>query len=428
MSAHINTFGPGCIRDLQRTMARAADARIAEVVTLVDSMPERGAADALLAPLRGRLLQIRPARRMNFTRLLFTPANAVVVAAPQWRRNSVTIPRTALRCLAIQARGLLGPIAAELDARMADATSEDRATILHEGHTLWNLAADCFRTAEMPDDWASQTGLAAADHAAIARPLAALLHVAATTEAFADRVGAGCDVSQSQIRDCLCRAATWIGRAQSSHPPIGMLLGVLLAGLPRPEDVLIAAGDVAQAAGDPSIRQASDLAIDVLLAGSITNLTDQPDLGVVTQELERLAVLLDTLDHPGPACRPARKPTLTVLRRDIDSASRQRFEAEMTRCVHSAHQGADTDAPDMETILQEATMRELRRLEAAARCFGGGPFYDRSVAAAASKLAQTSAHTNRACDIARLIEILDGPEAGLAFLLLCPPAHGAVST
>ena len=104
MPASMHTSRLGGIRDLQRTMERAADARIAEIVTLVDSMPERGAADALLAPLRGRLLQIRPPRRMSFARLLFTPANAVVVAAPQWRRNSVTIPRTALSCLARQAR------------------------------------------------------------------------------------------------------------------------------------------------------------------------------------------------------------------------------------------------------------------------------------------------------------------------------------
>lgn len=424
MPASMHTPRLGGIRDLQRIMERAADARIAEIVTLVDSMPERGAADALLAPLRGRLLQIRPPRRMSFARLLFTPANAVVVAAPQWRRNSVTIPRTALSCLARQARARLGPVAVELEARIADATAEDRAIILNAGHTLWSLAADCFQNAEMPDDWTSQTGLAAADHPAIAHPLAALLHVAATTEAFADRVGAGCAVSQPQIRDCLHRAAAWIGRAPSGLPSIGMLLGVLLARLPSPEDVLVAAGDVAQSEGDPSIRQASDLAIDVLLAGSATAVSDQPDLGVVTQELERLAVLLDTLDQPGPACRPARKAALAVLRRTIDAASRQRFDTEMTRCVQSARDGADTDAPDAETILLEANMRELRRLEVAARRFGGGPVYDRSLAGAARQLAQASATAPRSCDIARLIEILDGPEAGMAFLFLPPPTQG----
>lgn len=430
MQPLMNTASPASIRDLQRTIARAADARIAEIVTFVDSLPERGAADALLAPLRGRLLHIRPQRRMGFSRLLFTPANTMVVSATHWNRNSVTIPRTALRCLAVQARAHLGPIAAGIDARfdarIAGSTEEDRAMILREGQTLWHLAADYFRSAELPDDWTSQTGLAAADHTAIARPLATLLHVATTAEAFADRAGTGRAVSPTQIRDCLGDAAAWIGRTPSSLPPIGMLVGVLLARLPRPEDVLVAAGDLAQAAADPSIRQASDLAIDVLLAGSTTALADQPDLSVVRQDLERLSVLLDTLEQPGPACRPARRSALAALRRDIDATCRQRFDAEITRCVQAARDDGESGATDVETTLLEGDMRRLRRLEATARAFGGGPSYDRAITAAAERLAHTSARATRACDIARLIEILDGPEAALAFLFPPPAASATV--
>ncbi len=432
----------GSIRDLHRTMALADDARIAEIVTLVDSLPERGAADALLVPLRGRLLQIRPTRRTSFTRLLFTPANAVVVAAAQWRRTGVTLPRTGLCCLVKQVRAQLGPVAAEFDARLADATTEDRVIILREGQLLWCLAADVLRSAGMPDDWVRETGLAAADYTSVARGLAALLHVASRIEAFADRVGAGCGVPRAQIQACLAEAVAWSsdapgGRGIKDAPggtgikdapggaaAIGMLVGVLLARLPRPEDILIAADDVGHAAGDPSVRQACDLAIDGVLAGGLAHAQDN-DIGAATRELAHLAGLLDALEKPGPACRPARKSAVMALRRETDAACRQRFETDMAHCIAAALDLFDGGTPGGEAMLLEATMRDLRKFEAVARRFGGGPGYDRGLSDAATALARpflsAAAPSGAiACNVARSIEILAGPEAGLAFLTSQP--------
>lgn len=403
----MSAFAPpqqGAIRDLQRTMARADDARIAEIVTLLDKMPERGAADALLAPLRARLLQIRPPRRLNIARLLFTPANPVVIPATHWRRNNVTIPRTALRCLASQVLAALDD-ASDLKADIAGATTADRDCVLRGGALLWPRAADILAASSMPVDWTSDTNLGAADYLAIARPLAALLREGIAIEALVDAAATGAPVARASLRGCLDRA--------SGFGPVGMLIGVLLARMPVPEDVLVAAGDLAHLAHDTSIRQAADLAIDVVLAGSEAMLAEQSDIGSAAGELRRIAALIDTLEKPGPGARPARKPEMAALRRSLDTSCRRRFARE----IDAAVQAARVDASDIDVTLLEGAMRDLRDFEAAARGFGGGASYDRATAGAATRLAALPRDTRTGCDVARLIEILDGPEAGLAYLL-----------
>ena len=412
----------GMIRDLQRTMARADDARIAEIVTLVDRLPERSAADALVAPLRARLLQIRPPRRLTVERLLFTPANTVLIPAIHWRRNSVTIPRTALRCLSNQVCAALGD-ASDIEAEIAGATTMDRARLLRGGAKLWPRAAAILASSSMPPDWAAQTSLAAADYLAIVRPLAALLQAGTAIEALIDAAAAGAPVPRAQLRDCLAHSAESGGGGAKTTQPLGMLIGVLLARMPTPEDVLVAAGDLAHIAQDPSIRGASDLAIDVVLAGSEAMLTDQHDIGIVAAEIRRVSVLLDTLEHPGPAARPARKQELAGLRRNLDASCRKRFGREIETALYAARGHADTPSEgarkppeDVDIAMLEAAIRDLRDFEAAARGFGGGASYDRAIATAANRLATLPRDPQTGCNVARLIEILDGPEAGLAYL------------
>ena len=97
------------VRELQRRLVRAHEAQIKRVVAMVDALPERGAADELIAPLRPRLAQLRPARPLRFCRLLFLPADPLIVPAPQWRPTSLTIPRTALDPLAVSVRDAMSP-------------------------------------------------------------------------------------------------------------------------------------------------------------------------------------------------------------------------------------------------------------------------------------------------------------------------------
>jgi hypothetical protein len=414
----------GVIRDLQRTMARANDAHIAEIVTLLDALPDRGAADALLAPLRGRLQQAWPPRSMTFSRLLFTPANAVVVPPAKWRRNGVTLPRIALRCLSAQVRFALGDTP-DIMGALSAVSSSDCAGILRIGAILWPRAAEILASAPIPSDWSEQTGLTATDYVTIARPLAALLYEATSIEAFVDNAAAGVSVSRAQIRECLSRVLTRTGAAAKAPPPIGMLISVLLGRLPIPEDVLVVAGDLSQLAQNPSIRQASDLAIDMLLAGSETMLDGHLNIGMAADEIRRVLVLLDTLEKPGPACRPAQKQALLSLRRNLDTTCRKLFDQELGRSVLSARSGAGTAKQDAAVTELEATMRDLRAFEAAARGFGSGPSYDQAISAASRTLAAVPPDPESVSDVARLIEILDGPEAGLTFLLQFQSAAAA---
>ena len=56
---------------MQANLTDASDAQIEQIVALVDSLPQRGVADDLIAPLRRRLARLRPHRPMSFMRLLF---------------------------------------------------------------------------------------------------------------------------------------------------------------------------------------------------------------------------------------------------------------------------------------------------------------------------------------------------------------------
>ncbi|MBV9538404.1 MAG: hypothetical protein JOY70_05680, partial [Acidisphaera sp.] len=88
-------------KELARSLAENADERvIVQVVNLVESMRERGAADELLVRLRPRLVQLRPPRNIKLPRLLFTPLDGVIVPGSRWRPGMNAVPRSALLPLA----------------------------------------------------------------------------------------------------------------------------------------------------------------------------------------------------------------------------------------------------------------------------------------------------------------------------------------
>jgi hypothetical protein len=402
-------------KDLHRTLARAADARLAEIVTLVDSMPERGEADALLAPLRARLGQLRPQRRLSFTRLLFMPADPIVVPGGAWRRDAAFVPRTALRPLSQHVRTALGPLAAEIDAEIATATCCDRAVVARLGARLWPRAAEILMQPGPAPDWACLTGLNAIDQAAIAMPLAALFSEAGSIEVMAHEAASGLPISPARLRACIGRAESWMAAyGPTKGSSLAMLMAVLLSRMPVPDDVLVAASDLAQAHSNLAARQAADLAIDMVLGTAEAALLQQADLVTASADLSRLAVLLDTLERPGPASRPTRKAAIVQLRRDIDARCRARFTQDLANCLQTAAL-LDRPAPDIDIATLESTARDLRRFEAASRAFGGGASYEKALGAASRTLVHPASR-QAPIDVARLLEILDGPEAALSWL------------
>ena len=163
------------LHDLQQNLASAGDAQIARIVAMVDAIPNRGVADALIAPLRPRLAQLRPARPLSFTRLVFTPIDSLVVPASQWLRGSLAVPRSALAPIAADLRKARPDAAALADVQTAMLTSKDQDALAAAGATLWSQAAVAFGALTPSADWA-KTGLSAADHTSIVAAIEAVLH------------------------------------------------------------------------------------------------------------------------------------------------------------------------------------------------------------------------------------------------------------
>ena len=85
------------LRRLGGELVSAQDDKITRVVAMLDKLPHRGAADALLVPLRPRLARLRPVRPLTFERLLFTPLDSLILQPADWKRDAPGIPRSALR-------------------------------------------------------------------------------------------------------------------------------------------------------------------------------------------------------------------------------------------------------------------------------------------------------------------------------------------
>ena len=413
------------LRDLQHHLATAEDSKLREIVALVDSLPYRGAADGLIAPLRGRLQKIRPGRRLNATRLLFQPANGLIVSATLWRRGTLTLPRHALTCLARIVRDALGT---EFDAiaRATEGTmSDDPTALLRAGRLLWPRAGSIFARAPMPPEWPGMTGLGLADFIATIRPLAVLLGEAVCIEEIVQLGPDDEDFSRKTMRRCLARAMAVIGNlpersdAAVAGRCLGMLLAVCLERLPDQEVPLLAAGDLTSRGRDPAPRIAADAAIDASLDHAQARLGD-PSAALSMEEIGRLAHLLETLDQPGPAGRPGRKPRVATLRRALDSHCRSRFEAEIGTSLLPGVAGLGHANAAANLAALEEVARDLRRLEAVGRSLGSAAHFDRALSDCARALPGL-ATAARPVDLARVVEILQGPEAGLNVL----ERHGA---
>lgn len=140
---------PASMQALGQEFRSASDAKLRKVTQLIDRMPQRGAADALLEPVRDRLAALRPVRHMNRTRLLFTPFDRVLVPAGRWQPGSFTLPRSMLApviALLETPNGAVLPTVPPFDA-------DDPAELLRCGRKLWDAAAAALAGAKVPADW-----------------------------------------------------------------------------------------------------------------------------------------------------------------------------------------------------------------------------------------------------------------------------------
>jgi hypothetical protein len=132
------------VSDLTARFASARPEAIRAIVALIDRMAERGEADALIAPMRPRLVQMRDTirRPASLGRVLAHPIEDLLLPPDAWRRGSISVPRSIMPVAIALARDALSSDARkDIMTRLDGTTMDDAQAVLAAGETLWPAAA-----------------------------------------------------------------------------------------------------------------------------------------------------------------------------------------------------------------------------------------------------------------------------------------------
>src|SRR6185437_10903894 len=399
------------IRDISRSLAEAEDLKMIQAVALVDAMPERGAADALIAPLRPRLARLRPPRPLNFARLLFMPLDPLIVPATRWRIAEPSIPRTILLCFAATVRAALGPSVQRIDTLISGRATRHTEVVAQAGAILWPAAATILMSTPKPVGW-EDTGLNIALFPTLARRAGALLEQTSALDTLV--AGAAAGVAQPGVEPVLAMLSAIAGRTPDALP---MMVALILGRLPQASSVLGRAASSMGRLGEATMRLAGNQASEVLLAQMETpgGMEAMIAGSLVTEAgaaVRRVASLLRALDDD--AGTSARRDRLRAIQRRLDATCRASFATSLSddllRPLQILAQGQGAGS----TTHLEAAARGLRELETEARSLGGSATYDEFLREAASEVSAGVALSP--VRRARLMEILTGTDAAVALL------------
>ncbi|HET7881635.1 MAG TPA: hypothetical protein VFL55_12165 [Acetobacteraceae bacterium] len=403
-------LGGANLRMLHRELASAHDEQIHRVLAIIDDLAERGEADRLIAPLRRRLAELRPRRKMTLTRLLFTPFNPLIVDGGRWNAADPSIPRTAIRPIAGQVRRALGMAAQLVDAAATQLWSSDcLGRMADTSEDLWSSAAQILQNAPMPPDWIADTGLRETDYRELTAVMSALLVQAQPLAGMIARARHGFDPTVDQL------LALFEGVAGAGPKAVAMMAAMALQWLPRSDLLMRAIEDFAAQHRDPAIRATVESAVAFVLDRIEESPLPDPDLTAAAGDVRRIAVLLENLAL-GAAQYPSRRKRIDQVRTTVDDACRERFGREVdTQLLAPA--GGIADASDAMVAGLEATARDLRRFENAARKIGGAVHYSGKLQHAAQALSP-AANDDQETRVSRirLVEILCGSDAARAML------------
>lgn len=395
-------------------LADGPDARLARVTALIDALPDRGAADAVIAPLRGRLRQIRPPRPLRFERLLFLPLDPLIVAAVHWAAGQPAVPRPVISPIARLVRDGLGAEATEIATALEGKDLGDEPAVSRLGARLWPAAARVLR--QVPTA-ALRDAVACADVPAEAAGvmlsgIIAVLGQASRLHALALEVRAGLPARMETLQVLLDAAAPDGVDAWS------LILALLLARVADASSVLQAAEARAACWGSPELKEATARAFGLALcrlrvSGEKGGRIADGALAEATAEVERMTALVD-----GAAVgRKLGEVEIVSLRQRIDAQCQARFEVSLHSSLLEPLREARPEFAPTAVLQMEATARELRRFEGQARGLGGAERYDEMLAAAAERVRAIEADGSLTlADKVRMVEILAGPEAALKLL------------
>ncbi|HEV7266289.1 MAG TPA: hypothetical protein VGN83_15405 [Falsiroseomonas sp.] len=392
-------------RAVRAALAGAPDAKLGRIVGMLDSLLDRRTVDELLEPVRGRLRWLRPARPLRFPRLLAMPLEGALVEANAWNRAAEEIPRSAITPLAAAVQRQLGDLAEEVEMRGCGHTVADIALVGQLGTRLWKMAGAVELSAPLPG-W-REAGLPAEAAAPIIALAGALWrHGAALWDA---RLAGADGPPEALLRSSLAPLA------KEGPAALAAAMALLMHHAEAPARVAAVAASL-----NPAVAPLAErvLEADLLEHGVALREADALHLVEAASGLERR--LADAEAAETPANRDARRRLVARLRREGAEACHARFVQALREAVLEPAErlAAAPRAGDAAVAALEAAARELRRLAAAGRGLGEAGDCAQAVAAAMPRLRLLAAAPGGLgrVEVARLAEILAGPEAALPLL------------
>ena len=392
-------------RHLIHALASASDMALAQVIEILDRLPDRSEADRLLDAARPRLRQIRPSRSLQFTRLLFLPLDGAISDTRDWQKGDARLPRSALPAIAEALRLAMGHEAERLEASFNGKSFHDAAAVDRIGRILWGVAARLAPSLKPGPRW-DRTGLREADFVALVQLASGIWQHAAPLWAAIQQAGWG--PPDEAVRAALSPFAG------DNSPAFGMALATLMQKATNP-------GQVAREAARMSDRAGSvaDAAVDDWLERARVQL---PGEDIVTAAIfaESFGRAFQDMENAPATRNPRRGARLVQLRQEAEVTCRLTYEEGLE--IHILRQLPSLCAsatPEL-ILAMEGQARALRRIENIGRRYGIDHGYDgagKRIAAAleaATKALEPGGITK--LDLARLTEILLGPEAALALL------------
>lgn len=396
-------------RALARRVHGVNDQVLRSLAATIDALENRGEADAVLEAARPRLKRLRPPRPVTFTRLLFLPLEGAIVPGARWQRGTPQLPRSALRALAEAVGHAMAEEAEALSAEARDRTLDDAEAVAALGARLWPRAATLL-PAIAPPGWGAATGLRDADYAPLAALCSTVLPHAVAIHAAQAAGGEG-------PPDALTRAALLPFAEAKSSAALHAVLVTLLRRAALPGRVIAIAASLGPP-GRAMVRPMLQAMLDQTLPAIETL-----DLDAAIDAVRDVAGQWRDIEDCG-LLDPDQRRQLRALRHAADKAGRARLQAGCEGEVLAPLASLRTIETDAPILALEAAARGLRVLAQAVAGIGaeGHGLPERILAGFTPRLRSMRDRGSGATpmDLARLVEILDGPEAAMALLAPVP--------
>lgn len=427
------------LADLAERLKRARPETIRDVVALIDRLAVRGEADALIAPLRPRLALMRDLirRPASFGRVLAHPFEELLVPPDAWRRGSLSVPRSVMpAAIAIATEALPEPARREIAARLAGASMDDAAAIQAVGAILWPAAAQRFAEIErsgLPPSLALP--MRSAELRALLGGLGEVLKLASPLAALLSGTPRGTVHPWEQVERGLRAAAA---EAAAISPECFARTGLILvrrfmASGPVVSLLRDAAG---RSAGDGAERRLAE-ALDCFLAELPSQMPDAETLALLPHPVQQAMVseAVALVERAGQDIgtwqaerrdnlRAAETRLFAVVRRRVADCLSAELLAPLAR-LHAEGLAPGSGAGAIEAL--EAAARAAASMAASVRRLGPADDLALALRRAAETVAALAVSAPQGApadrpgrtDLARLVEILAGPDA--AERVLGPP-------